>query len=238
MSGVDDQTSGVGRISGDGAQGSAASSGPGSAMGKPCENCQSACGVDDIFCERCGYDFITGSMPAATSPPPGAADTMGLTSSPSGGPPSSPTSVPSVLDADGRLADGSGRVLIDIALDRDYFASVVTEGEVALPSLVPTDQRLELHGTELHIGRTSASRGIHPTVDVEALTGDPAVSSQHAVLRIGADGSASIVDVGSTNGTFVGSYSGDPITQGVAVDLPPGLPVYLGAWTRLALVAD
>ncbi len=210
--------------------------------GKVCENCQSVCGIDDIFCERCGYDFITGSMPgAATSESVGVAGATGPvpTPSPASTPsPATQNSVPSVLDTEPQQVVGSvGRVLIDIGFDREYFASVVTEGEVSVPTQMPTDQRLELHGGELHVGRTSASRGVHPTIDVEALTGDPAVSSQHAVLRVADDGSATIIDVGSTNGTFVGSYAGDPITQGVSVDLPPGLPVYLGAWTRLVVVS-
>ncbi len=205
---------------------------PGSTAGKACDNCQSACAVDDIFCERCGYDFITGSMPGAAVQ--GATATAGSASSAS---PTGHDSVPSVLDTAPQSVVGTGaRVLIDIGVDRDYFASVVTEGEVSFPSLLPSDQRLELHGDELHVGRTSSSRGIHPTIDVEALTGDPAVSSQHALLRVAADGSVTVVDVGSTNGTFVGSYDGDPVTQGVAVDLSPGVPVYVGAWTRLTVV--
>ncbi|MGB5757974.1 MAG: hypothetical protein WBM50_13740, partial [Acidimicrobiales bacterium] len=28
-----------------------------------CQNCDAPFGPDDMFCENCGYDFITGSLP-------------------------------------------------------------------------------------------------------------------------------------------------------------------------------
>lgn len=211
-----------------------------------CANCGAAYGPDDVFCETCGLDFLTGSMPSpavdsglgpdAAAGPVGIAGTANPTAGNStAGMPTAGNSPVDSAQAVGPPVSTSHRVVIDIGIDRDYFASVVTEGEVLLPATVAADQRLELYGPELHIGRTSASRGIHPAIDVEALTGDPAVSSQHAVLRISDDGAITITDVGSTNGTFVGSFDGDPVTQGVAMELPMGLPIYLGAWTRLVI---
>jgi len=202
-----------------------------------CTNCGETCSADDLFCESCGYDFITGSLPSATdssipSPPSGAnssgpADVDSKASSTADLPP-----VPSLVD----VATGDiPRVLIQIGLDRDFFAAMVTEGEVSLPDPAPVDQQLELFGDELHIGRTSDSRGVHPNVDVEALTGDPAVSTKHAVLRVANDGSFTVTDVGSTNGTFVDDYSGEPITQGVPVTLKSDSSVFVGAWTKLTV---
>src|SRR6476646_3205027 len=51
-------------------------------VGQPCPNCSTMNAVDALFCENCGYDFTTGTMPrplppvgapAAESPATGAA---------------------------------------------------------------------------------------------------------------------------------------------------------------------
>lgn len=207
-------------------------------MATTCDNCGETCGPDDLFCESCGYDFVTGSVPESSDLPPlvnvaSDADTAAAGSA-SGATGSAPQSspVPSLVDDS---SAGIPRVLIEVSTDADYFAAMVTEGEVSLPDPRPADQDLELFGAELHIGRTSESRAVHPNVDVEALTGDPAVSTRHAVLRVSTNGTMTITDVGSTNGTFVGDFTGEPITQGVPVELDENMVVYLGAWTRLTV---
>ncbi len=206
-------------------------------MATTCDNCGETCGPDDLFCERCGYDFVTGSVPESSELPAlvvpeaeadpstdsgGTAESASQASSP----------VPSLVD---ESAGGIPRVLIGVSTDPDYFAAMVTEGEVPLPDPLPPDQELELFGAELHVGRTSDSRAVHPNIDVEALTGDPAVSTRHAVLRVSNSGAVTITDVGSTNGTFVDDFSAEPITQGIPVELTDDSVVYLGAWTRLAV---
>ncbi len=200
-------------------------------MATTCDNCGEPCGADDLFCESCGYDFVTGSVPESSDLPPLLAPDAqsGATQAPS------ETAPPPSLVAE--APGGIPRVLIAVSADADYFAAMVTEGEVPLPDPLPPDQELELFGSELHIGRTSESRAVHPNVDVEALTGDPAVSTRHAVLRVSTNGTITITDVGSTNGTFVGGFDGDPITQGIPVELVDDRVVYLGAWTRLAIEA-
>ena len=204
-------------------------------MATTCDNCGETCGPDDLFCESCGYDFVTGSIPEPSDLPP----LVGVTSGPdaavgaesmAAGPESSP--VPSLVD---ETAGAIPRVLISVSTDADYFAAMVTEGEVGLPDPLPPDQELELFGAELHIGRTSESRAVHPNIDVEALTGDPAVSTRHAVLRVSNNGTVTITDVGSTNGTFVGDFDSEPITQGIPIELADDTVVYVGAWTRLAI---
>jgi len=212
-------------------------------MATTCDNCGETCGPDDLFCESCGYDFVTGSTPESSELPPlvnvagdplgGSASGSSVSGSVSDAAASTPESVPvpSLVDDSG----GIPRVLIVVSTDAEYFAAMVTEGEVPLPDPLPPDQDLELFGTELHIGRTSESRAVHPNIDVEALTGDPAVSTRHAVLRVSNDGTMTITDVGSTNGTFVGDFAGEPITQGIPVELDEKKAVYLGAWTKLAI---
>ncbi|MEM9566603.1 MAG: FHA domain-containing protein [Actinomycetota bacterium] len=196
---------------------------------RTCPKCGTLCGPDDVFCENCGYDFITGSLPAdgpttEAEAPSGGDEQISL------------PAAPSVLDADG--GDGADllRLRLSINVDRAYFDEVVSDGEIDFPDPVPPETELELVGSELHIGRTSESRAIHPDIDVADLTGDQAVSSRHAVFRVAEDGRCTIVDVGSTNGTFLDAIDSEAIEQGVPVEVKPGTPIYLGAWTRLTIL--
>lgn len=194
-----------------------------------CDHCGVAYGPDDLFCENCGYDFVTGSLPEGDDGAPVAPEVPPLSA---GG----PSVAPSVLNPDSATDIGDvPRVTVTVSVDEAFFAEVVSEGEIELPDPVPADRVLELAGSELHIGRTSESRAIHPDIDVAELTNDQAVSSRHAVLRVGADGSLSIVDVGSTNGTFLDAVDSDAIDHGVPIDVTPGTPIYVGAWTRLTV---
>lgn len=237
-----------------------------------CKNCNVNHGPDDMFCENCGYDFITGSLPADADH--GSAGPVGAPVAPRGGAsdrPSTPSpfgAAPSVLSGEdagmsgesesaqpgsgpssGAGSSGLGsagvesvgidvpRLTLLVSVDKDFFEAVVTDGEIDLPDPLPVDQELELAGDELHIGRTSESRAIHPDVDVSKLTGDQAVSSRHAVLRVANDGTYTVVDVGSTNGTFLTDVESDPIDHGIPVVVEVGTPIYVGAWTRLTIVS-
>jgi hypothetical protein len=170
-------------------------------------------------------------------PDSGGSPSGGSGGSPSGG--SGPSSGSSAADS-GDGADPAGddvpRLTVAVAVDREYFDAVVNDGEIDFPDPVPVDQQIDLAGSELHIGRTSESRAIHPDIDVAALTEDQAVSSRHAVLRVANDGSYTVVDVGSTNGTFVGSVDSEAITHGIPIAVEPGQPLYVGAWTRLTIL--
>ncbi|MEM7325330.1 MAG: FHA domain-containing protein [Actinomycetota bacterium] len=203
-----------------------------------CENCGVAYGPDDLFCENCGYDFVTGSLPTEADGAPPASPT----SATSGITASALPEAPSVLD-EAVESSGSGpavavevpRVTVTVAVDEAFFAEVVNEGEIDFPDPIPADQELSLAGTEFHIGRTSESRAIHPDIDVADLTNDQAVSSRHAVLRVANDGTLTIVDVGSTNGTFLGTVDAEALTHGIPFEVKPGSPIYVGAWTRLVV---
>jgi len=323
-----------------------------SASEMSCGNCAADHGPDDIFCENCGYDFITGSLPGAgetASPlaaPPGVAPKPAVpdgftppapdesvAASPDVAPtppaatvaeppapptpPSSPPEVPvpptpiplpeaeaptpfvpglspspnveassgsgsmaaSGVDvaADGGAAPapepasapqepdaastaspeetlgpdsaaiGSSRPAgiltlgsaiefsIEVVADSDYFEAVVSEGELEFPQPTPEKVRLTLMSNELHIGRTSESRAIHPDIDVADLTGDPAVSSRHAVIRVGVNDEVTVTDIGSTNGTFVGSFESPPISAGDPLEIGSRAELYVGAWTKLLI---
>lgn len=203
-----------------------------------CDNCGVAYGPDDLFCENCGYDFVTGSLPTEADGAPPARPTPAT----SGIAASDLPEAPSVLDEAEESAGSAPavaaevpRVTVAVAVDEAFFAEVVNDGEIDFPDPVPADQELSLAGTEFHIGRTSESRAIHPDIDVADLTNDQAVSSRHAVLRVANDGTLTIVDVGSTNGTFLGAVDAEALTHGIPFEVAPGSPIYVGAWTRLTV---
>jgi hypothetical protein len=87
------------------------------------------------------------------------------------------------------------------------------------------------------IGRSSASRGVRPEVSLDADTG---VSRRHAQFVRDGD-SLSIVDLSSTNGTYVvprGEEADDEtaaLMAGVPMALDDGDRVYVGAWSRVTV---
>lgn len=176
-----------------------------------CPNCDTNHGDEDLFCENCGYDFITGSLPSADSahaPIPGAV-------------------------ASGEVEGQIRAMTVKIEVSPEYFAQAVSDTELQIPVPPPENVELRFESPEVHIGRTSESRGIHPDIDIAATTSDPAVSSRHAVLRVGHSGIVSITDLGSTNGTVIGDPSGELVTPNVPVDLTDDTWIYLGAWSRI-----
>lgn len=198
-----------------------------------CENCGAQRGPDDVFCESCGMDFISGSMPDLTSDTE-TATVEGPSTSANGAEPLDPSSGP-VAEATSSNSTGI-KLYISTEVDREQFNKVVQEGELAFPDPPPAAQKLELAGSEFHIGRTSASRAIYPDLDILQLTKDEAVSSRHALIRIDDNGKMQLVDVGSTNGTTVASVDAEPLKQGEPIDLEPGSTIYLGAWTKLTIL--
>ncbi len=172
-----------------------------------CSNCGGGYRPDDVFCESCGLDFATGSLPGGD---------------------------------DGNAAVvGVDEIVVEV--DVAWFERAVTGGELALPQPMPEPQRLPLMGLKALIGRTSSSRGVFPEIDVRALTGDPAVSTRHAMIERRSLGEAwTITDVGSTNGTLVGAdlTTATEIPAGEPTPLGPGVSAWVGAWTRLILVGN
>jgi hypothetical protein len=131
-------------------------------------------------------------------------------------------------------AGGEPRWDAVISADRTYFDQVASPG-VEFPPHCP-DRTFPLAGAQLRIGRRSASRGIHPEIDLSGAPEDSAVSHLHALLVRGADGSYSVVDPGSTNGTTVND-SPDPIAVNTPIPLAEGDRIHVGAWTTITLHA-
>ena len=89
-------------------------------------------------------------------------------------------------------------------------------------------------GAEVRVGRRSESRGIHPEIDLTGPPADPGVSRLHVVLVGAPDGTWSVVDPGSANGTLV---NGNEIPAGETVPLRDGDVIHLGAWTALTVTS-
>ena len=124
-----------------------------------------------------------------------------------------------------------------VSADRAYYDAVQAAGgpdaaAIAFPAYFP-QRRFRLAGAEIRIGRHSASSGIDPEIDLSVPPADPGVSRLHAVLLKAADGTWSVVDPGSANGTTV---NGSEIPAGQAVPLHDGDRINLGAWTELRVV--
>jgi pSer/pThr/pTyr-binding forkhead associated (FHA) protein len=113
-------------------------------------------------------------------------------------------------------------------------ASGPDAGGIDFPAYCP-ERRFRLSGTEVRIGRHSASRGIEPEIDLTGPPSDPGVSRLHAVLIAAEDGTWSVLDPGSANGTLV---NGSEIRPNEPVKLREGDRVNLGAWTVLIVSRD
>ncbi|WP_247746767.1 FHA domain-containing protein, partial [Streptomyces oryzae] len=134
---------------------------------------------------------------------------------------------------------GGGAWTAMVGPDREYFAAMMQRSgpEAAalnLPAYSP-EQQLPLTGPQVTIGRRRASTGVAPDIDLGRPPEDPGVSHQHAVLVQQPDGSWSVVDQDSTNGTTINGAE-DPIQPFVPVPLKEGDRVHVGAWTTITLV--
>jgi serine/threonine-protein kinase len=123
-----------------------------------------------------------------------------------------------------------------VTADRAYYDGVQVESApgadpVTFPDGCP-ERRFGLSGTEIRIGRRSASRHSEPEIDLAGPPKDPGVSRLHAMLIAGPDGGWSVVDLGTENGTLV---NGREIPQGRAVPLRDGDRINLGVWTRITI---
>lgn len=192
-----------------------------------CPNCQASNPPNALFCEACGYDFTTGSMPRPVTPPSiESIVAPASTPSPTPGPTQSPTTGPTLAPP---LAEPW---VAEVWIDPDWYAD--QESDDPLPSAgVPVV--VPLKATSVLVGRTSRSRGIHPDIDLGT---DNGISRRHCQLTT--DGQRWWVeDLGSSNGTYVGSSVGplpqDPLDGGEKRELGPDERVYLGAWTRIVV---
>ncbi|GAB4013292.1 FHA domain-containing protein [Nocardioides ultimimeridianus] len=185
-----------------------------------CPNCQVVNPANALFCEACGYDFTTGSMPRPLAPP-SLPDAGAEAPPPLGAAPTTPAA-PAIEP--GWVAE--------IWIDPDWYAAQESDDPLpsaGLPSVVPLRTR------SLLVGRASQSRGIHPDID---LSSDSGISRRHCQLTT--DGTRWWVeDLGSSNGTYVadavGPLPATPLVAGQKRELDGDDRIYLGAWTRLVI---
>jgi hypothetical protein len=180
---------------------------------------------DALFCENCGYDFTTGTMPRPLDSPTEAPTAAATAQAPA-------ADAAADGDASGTAAEDIFDWVAEVWIDPAWYEAQESPDPLpspGLPTVVP------LRGRSLLVGRTSRSRNIHPAIDCEA---DSGVSRRQAQLTT--DGHRWWVeDLESANGTFVAPASApvpeDPIPVGVKRELAVDDRVYLGAWTRLVI---
>jgi len=182
-----------------------------------CPNCGTPRDAAALFCEACGYDFTTGTMPR---PPDPASDP-------------DPAAIAAGAQAQAPLAPAIAVDWVaEVWVDPDWYAAQESEEPCPSPGLPAV---VQLTAKSVLIGRPSASRNIHPEIDC---TGDSGVSRRQAQLTT--DGQRWWVeDLQSSNGTYVGPASGplpaDPIAPGQRRELSEDDRVYVGAWTRIVV---
>jgi hypothetical protein len=109
-----------------------------------------------------------------------------------------------------------------------------TGAGVPFPASCP-ERRFALSADELRIGRSRGRPGEQlPDIDLAGEPGDPGVSHLHALLRRQADGSYTVLDLGSTNGTTINDDP-TPIEAQIQIPLADGDRIRLGVWTTLTL---
>jgi hypothetical protein len=140
-------------------------------------------------------------------------------------PPVEPTAIP----------DSNVKWVVVVEVDPAWFGLKGSLADQPCPQASSSTVALTQH-TAL-IGRSSQSRDIHPEI---ALDGDTGVSRRHAQLVRDGDGLV-VIDLSSTNGTYVVPAGSDPsddtdaVEAGLATSLSDGDRIYLGAWSRLTV---
>jgi hypothetical protein len=190
------------------------------AAGAICQVCGAA--LAGRFCEACGHDSL--------APPPAKPVTVTA--------PVTGSAAPDVPPVPADRMPETATWTATVTADRAYFDSVMAvdgpdASGITFPQYCP-DRHFPLAGKEISVGRQSRSRGIMPDIDLLGPPEDPGVSHLHALLLAQADGSWSIVDLDSANGTLVNDDT-KPLRPNMPRALDDGDRVYIGAWTRITL---
>jgi hypothetical protein len=179
---------------------------------RPCPNCGGPNSPDALFCEVCGYDHTTGTLPRAAD--------------------SGAAAAPAVEASANISKDLPTPWVAELWIDPAWYTAQGSSDP--LPSQGPPAV-FALRNTSLLIGRVSNSRGIHPDIDCGV---DNGVSRRHAQLTT--DGTRWWVeDLASSNGTYIGDSIGDLPTDSIPTgqkrEVDADDRIYVGSWTRIVL---
>ncbi|RKS74993.1 pSer/pThr/pTyr-binding forkhead associated (FHA) protein [Actinomadura pelletieri DSM 43383] len=204
---------------------------------RPCPDCGTP--GTDRFCEACGYDFATGGgRPTPRTAPANPAPPVPPLSPPPSPPPSAPPSPPEPQARPAPAAPATVWTAV-VTADRDYYDSIIAEegpdsASLTFPPYAP-ERRITLTGQQVRIGRRGSSQPSPPEIDLREPPEDPGISHVHAVLLAKPDGTWTLVDPGSTNGTCMNG-SMEPIPNNVEVPVSDGDRIHVGAWTTITLI--
>lgn len=181
--------------------------GEGVGVGQPCPNCGTPNSPEALFCENCGYDHTTGSMPRREDP---------------AAPPTEANVAPA-LDPPW---------VAEIWIDPAWYAAQESPDPLpspGLPTVVP------LRHTSLLIGRVSASRGITPDIDCGADNGVSRRHAQLTTdgRRWWIEDLAS--SNGTFVADATAPPPERPIGVGTKHEVDADDRIYLGSWTRIVL---
>lgn len=176
--------------------------------GSGCPVCGEPRVSDARFCEVCRYDFV-----ARKAGPPPAASSQASPGAPANVPPPAPPAA----GPHWRLV-----VTIDASLD--------TEPDPAAPLPNEPERIFPVEQDEMLVGRRDDRQQIRPAVALH----DPGASRRHAKVLRNADGTLSLHDSGSTNGTKI---NGQDVVSGALRALAEGDEITLGRWTRIRVEA-
>ncbi|GAA3621473.1 FHA domain-containing protein [Microlunatus ginsengisoli] len=208
----------------------AASGGP-----QPCPHCGTENVAEALFCEACGYDFTTGTLPrgeesgAATA---GGTDQPDVAAEAAEQTAATPTAEAGPDGSPAPAAAGDFAFVAEVWIDPAWYEAQQSPDPLPSPGL---PEVIPLRKPSLLIGRVSRSRNIHPDIDCEP---DSGASRRQAQLTT--DGTRWWVeDLESANGTFVAGGSDplpeNPIPVGLKQEIQPGMRIYVGAWTRIVV---
>jgi hypothetical protein len=213
--------------------------------GAPCPDCGAPrADTSSNFCEICGYNFSTqahGNVPeeeeeveapappepaAAPAPPPAPPEPV----SPPVPSPAAPVMAAPVVAAPIVAApvvaapEPVKQWTLVAAVDPSLREADSPEPPANVaPITIKLDKPVSL------IGRKSEKRAIIPEVSLDL---DDAVSHRHALLTRSDDGSLTLRDIGSANGTRLNGADVKPMVDMLVHD---GDQITLGRWTRLSL---
>jgi uncharacterized Zn finger protein (UPF0148 family) len=169
------------------------------------------------FCEVCRHDFQENKA--------GVAEAIVALQQEAVKPENPAAAVPAAAAAAAESAAVVSKLNIVISVDRDKASA--SEAETAIKPDTG-DRVFPLDLNENLVGRSSTSKGIYP----EIVINDPGVSHRHLMFIKKPDGSFSVLELGSSNGT---ELNGAELEPGVITAVKAGDELAIGMWTILKL---